>query len=247
MIRLQNVSKHYPPPDPKADVSTKIKVIREIDLEIASGEFVAITGASGSGKTTLLSLMAGLDRANSGTVEVAGFNLSTLPEKELAIFRGRHTGFIFQNFQLLPGLTANENVALPAELIKRRGPLANEAAILLEKLGLKDRQHHYPHQLSGGEMQRVAIARALINKPSVLFADEPTGNLDSTNSHHILEILTSLPYELTLVLVTHEEQIAKLAGRRINLVDGRIEKKPISQNNGIWSTLQKNLEKIFRA
>ena len=182
-------------------------------------------GPSGSGKSTLLGLIAGLDWPTSGTVMLDGVDMTRLDEDELALLRGRKIGFVFQTYQLIPTLTALENVLLPAELA---GSSANgaldRARSLLEGVGLLDREDHYPAQLSGGEQQRVAIARAFVMSPSVLLADEPTGNLDSVNGSHVLELLLKLNREqgTTLVLVTHDDTLASRADRRILLLDGRI-------------------------
>ena len=202
----------------------ELVILDGIDLEINEAESVAIVGASGSGKTTLLGILAGLDTATSGFVRLMDSEISRFDEEARALVRGKHVGFVFQSFQLLASLTALENVMLPVEL--RGDALAeNQAIELLEKVGLVDRLDHYPRQLSGGEQQRVAIARAFASKPSVLFADEPTGNLDTANGEKIIELLFDLNTEFgtTIVLVTHESRLAERCSRTIKLTAGRID------------------------
>ncbi len=202
----------------------ELVILDGIDLEINEAESVAIVGASGSGKTTLLGILAGLDTATSGFVRLMDSEISRFDEEARALVRGKHVGFVFQSFQLLASLTALENVMLPVEL--RGDALAeNQAIELLEKVGLADRLDHYPRQLSGGEQQRVAIARAFASKPSVLFADEPTGNLDTANGEKIIELLFDLNTEFgtTIVLVTHESRLAERCSRTIKLTAGRID------------------------
>ncbi len=199
-------------------------ILDGIDLEINQGETVAIIGASGSGKTTLLGILAGLDTASAGAVRLLDANLSDLDEEARALVRGQHVGFVFQSFQLLASLTALENVMLPVEL--RGDTLAqSQAQELLEKVGLADRLDHYPRQLSGGEQQRVAIARAFASKPTVLFADEPTGNLDTQTGDRICQLLFDLNQEFgtTLVMVTHDQGLAARCGRTIAIAGGRIQ------------------------
>lgn len=198
-----------------------VEILRGIDLLIPQGQFVAIMGASGSGKSTLLGLLAGLDSPSEGEVLLDGVEISQLAEDKLAGVRGSKIGFVFQSYQLIPTLTAFENVLLPHELNARSDGKA-KAAALLTAVGLADRMHHYPVQLSGGEQQRVALARAFVLDPPIVLADEPTGNLDSTNGEHVLELLTSRQREsnTTLVMVTHDPQIAGRADRRIHLRDG---------------------------
>ena len=200
-----------------------VEILRGIDLVIPQGQFVAIMGASGSGKTTLLGLMAGLDSASEGEVLLDGVPISQLAEDKLAGVRGSKVGFVFQSYQLIPTLTALENVLLPHEL-NARGDGRVKAAALLEAVGLGDRMGHYPVQLSGGEQQRVALARAFVLDPPIVLADEPTGNLDSTNGEQVLKLLTERQREsnTTLVLVTHDPQIAARADRRIHLRDGLV-------------------------
>lgn len=199
-----------------------LTVLDDVTFQVAEREFVAITGPSGSGKSTLLALMAGLDRPTRGSVSIAGTELGALDEDSMSRFRGRHIGVVFQNFQLIPTLTAVENVRVPAEL-QGDSEAAGRAEKLLERVGLRARLKHYPSQLSGGEMQRVAIARATLTRPQVLLADEPTGNLDSVTGQAILELLRECNEESTLVLVTHNDELARTAQREIRLRDGRIE------------------------
>lgn len=204
-----------------------LDILKGIDLEIKRGESVAIVGASGSGKTTLLGMLAGLDTPSSGRVFMAGHDLTAMNEEERARLRGQYVGFIFQNFQLLPALTALENVMLPLEL--RRDKSDRETAMaLLEQVGLGDRAVHYPRQLSGGEQQRVAIARAFASQPPVLFADEPTGNLDTQTGRTIEDLLFRLnrEYQTTLVLVTHDSQLASHCGRTCVMDAGALTSEP---------------------
>ena len=198
-------------------------ILDDIAFEIARGDSVAVVGASGSGKSTLLSLMAGLDVPSRGSVTLAGAPISTLDEDGRAKVRGEHVGFVFQSFQLLPSLTALENVMLPLELRGDRDVEAPARAIL-EKVGLGQRLGHYPRQLSGGEQQRVALARAFVTEPSLLFADEPTGNLDTHTGEAIIDLLFALNQDFgtTLVLVTHDEQLAARCSRRLRLDSGRL-------------------------
>lgn len=202
--------------------SHRVEILRGVSLTIARGEFVAVLGPSGSGKSTLLGLMAGLDEPTSGTVTLDGVEITGLEEDELARVRGRKVGFVFQSYQLIPTLTAEENVLLPLELNGNGGDAAGRARQLLVEVGLGDRMDHYPVQLSGGEQQRVALARAFAGRPPILMADEPTGNLDSANGQHVLELLLALNRRegTTLVLVTHDQELAKFADRRITLRDG---------------------------
>lgn len=200
-----------------------LTILKGISLSIAEGEVVAIVGASGSGKSTLLGLMAGLDGATSGEVKLQGHSLSEMDEEQRAILRGQLVGFVFQSFQLLPSLTALENVMLPIEL-KGDPEAKDKARQLLDRVGLNERWHHYPNQLSGGEQQRVAIARAFATEASILFADEPTGNLDTATGAKVIDLLFDLnrEYSTTLVLVTHEERLAQRCDRIIKLVAGEI-------------------------
>ena len=201
----------------------QLVILDGIDLEINEGETVAIVGASGSGKTTLLGILAGLDSATGGSVKLVDAELTELDEEARALVRGEHVGFVFQSFQLLGSLTALENVMLPAEL--RGEKLAKEQAVgLLEKVGLADRLDHYPRQLSGGEQQRVAVARAFASKPTVLFADEPTGNLDTHTGERIIDLVFDLNREFgtTLIMVTHDDRLAARCDRTIAIEAGSI-------------------------
>lgn len=200
-----------------------ITVLSDVSLSLTEGETCAIVGPSGSGKTTLLGLSAGLDRPSRGVVRLCGTELNPLSEDERAALRSRYVGFVFQTFQLLPTLTALENVIVPAELRGDRNASAH-ARDLLGLVGLGDRMHHYPAQLSGGEQQRVALARAFVNKPRLLFADEPTGNLDAETGARVEDLLFELNQDsgTALVLVTHDENLAQRAGRVIQLRAGRV-------------------------
>ena len=201
----------------------KVEILKSIDLSIPTGQFIAITGHSGSGKTTLLSLIAGLDTPTDGTINIDGQDITKLNEDELAMLRGKRFGFIFQNFHLIPTLTALENVVLSLEL--NRSPSATtKSKDLLRIVGLENRLNHYPAQLSGGEQQRLSIARAFVNEPDIILADEPTGNLDSKNSEHIMNLIQELHRvkQATIVLVTHESQVANQSQRILTLNDGEI-------------------------
>ena len=202
-----------------------LTILDHVDLEIARGESIAILGPSGSGKSTLLALMAGLDRPTEGEIFLDGEPIHDLSEDELALLRRRKVGFVFQSFQLLANQTARENVLLPLELASHPQP-GRRADELLELVGLGERGHHYPVQLSGGEQQRVALARAFAARPPILFADEPTGNLDSTTGANVLRLLDELRADArtTLVLVTHDPSVATRADRRVHLRDGRVER-----------------------
>ncbi len=200
----------------------RVEILRGIDLEVPAGEFVAIMGPSGSGKSTLLGLLAGLDTPTTGRIVLDGVEITGLKEDKLALIRGRKVGFVFQSYQLIGSLTAEENVLLPLELAGEDG--SGRARELLDRVGLLDRADHYPVQLSGGEQQRVALARAFALRPPILMADEPTGNLDSVNGRHVLDLMLELNRRegATLLLVTHEQELAACAGRRITLHDGCI-------------------------
>jgi len=203
----------------------KVDILRGIDFDVQHGEFVAIMGPSGSGKSTLLGLLAGLDTPTTGKIILDGEDITGLDEDQMARLRGRKIGFVFQSYHLLPTLTAEENVLLPYELTGGNGSEGRQRARdLLESVGLPDRRDHYPVQLSGGEQQRVALARAFMVRPPILLADEPTGNLDSQNGQHVLELLISLNQRegTTLVLVTHDPALSSRAGRRIVLRDGLV-------------------------
>lgn len=202
----------------------EVRIIRDISFDVPGRQFVAVMGPSGSGKSTLLGLLAGLDWPTSGSILIDGEDITKLREDEMAQLRGRKLGFVFQSYHLIPTLTALENVMLPMEFSGVANGATGRAEYLLESVGLAERRDHYPVQLSGGEQQRVALARAFMMKPAVLLADEPTGNLDSGNGRHVLELLIRLNEEegTTLVLVTHDELLASHAERRIVLRDGRI-------------------------
>jgi putative ABC transport system ATP-binding protein len=202
----------------------KVEILRGINLVIPQGEFVAIMGPSGSGKSTLLGLLAGLDSSTSGKIILDGDDITGLSEDRMSEVRGRKIGFVFQSFQLIPTLTAEENVLLPAELAGADSGVVKRARELLTRVGLADRMDHYPVQLSGGEQQRVALARAFITKPPILLADEPTGNLDGKTGTQVLEILLELNRRegATLVLVTHDPALAAHADRIITLRDGLV-------------------------
>ena len=217
ILSVQNITKTY------QSGNRSLHVLDDINFSLEAGSTNAIVGPSGSGKTTLLGLCAGLDRATNGSVELHGINLNGLTENQRAGVRNQHVGFIFQNFQLIPTLTALENVMVPLELRGEKNirPVALE---LLDRVGLADRGHHYPAQLSGGEQQRVSLARAFSNNPQILFADEPTGNLDADTSEKIVNMLFELNREAgtTLVVVTHDMELASRTGRIIRLKGGRI-------------------------
>jgi putative ABC transport system ATP-binding protein len=201
-----------------------VGILRDVDLEAREGQSLAIVGPSGSGKTSLLMVTAGLERATSGKVAVAGHDLSAMGEDELALMRGAEIGIIFQSFHLVPTMTALENVALPLEFAGEGNAQAS-ARELLQEVGLSHRMDHFPAQLSGGEQQRVAIARALSRRPKLILADEPTGNLDRRTGGHIVDLLFGLQRrrEATLILVTHDEKLAGACDRIIRMADGRIE------------------------
>ena len=215
-----------------------LRVLDRVDLHVKPESFVAVVGPSGSGKTTLLGLLAGLDEPTEGTVTVAGENLQTLTEDGRARFRANNVGFVFQTFHLLPTLTALENVMVPLELRDRASHengrlIRDRATALLERVGLGDRAGHYPSQLSGGEQQRVALARAFANEPRILFADEPTGNLDRKTGQRVVDLMEEINQELktTLVLVTHDLDLAVRAQRTISLEDGRIVSDEVSRSD----------------
>jgi putative ABC transport system ATP-binding protein len=217
ILKINELEKTY------SSGSRSITVLQNISFEVEKGETFSIVGPSGSGKTTLLGLCAGLDYPNKGTVELCNENLDKLNEDERAQLRNKEVGFIFQNFQLLPTLTALENVVVPLELQGAKG--AQKIGLeLLEKVGLKERVHHYPSQLSGGEQQRVALARAFSNKPSILFADEPTGNLDEETGEKVIQLLFDLNKEAgtTLVIITHDLDLANRTQQILRLKGGKI-------------------------
>ena len=215
ILKVHNVSKTY------QSAGRTLTVLENINFSVAKGSTLSLIGPSGSGKTTLLGLCAGLDSASAGTVELANIPLETLSEDKRALVRNKHVGFIFQNFQLLPTLTALENVMVPMELRGARN-VKSLALELLDKVGLANRGHHYPVQLSGGEQQRVSLARAFSNQPDILFADEPTGNLDAETSEKIENLLFELNREAgtTLILVTHNPELAAKTGRIIRMKGG---------------------------
>ena len=217
MLIAREVTKEYLSGD------QKIAVLRDVSFTIPQGAFVAIVGPSGSGKTTLLGLLAGLDTPTRGTVLLDDSDLGKLSENQRARLRGEKVGFVFQSFQLIPTLTALENVQVPLELRRTAGAV-ERARDLIDRVGLSGRGHHFPTQLSGGEQQRVAIARAFANSPKILFADEPTGNLDNATGQRIFELLQSLNTDggSTIVLVTHEVALASKASRMIRLLDGAV-------------------------
>jgi lipoprotein-releasing system ATP-binding protein len=223
MIVAKNIHKHY----------DKLEVLKGVDIEIKKGEIVSIVGASGAGKTTLLQILGTLDfpDKNSDTIlEINGENLLNLNDKKMSRFRNHHLGFIFQFHQLLPEFTALENVCIPAFIYgKEKNEAEQDAKKLLEYLGLHDRMDHKPSQLSGGEQQRVAVARALINKPLVIFADEPSGNLDTNSAENLHRLFFKLRDELnqTFVIVTHNEELANMADRKLTMIDGLIKHEQI--------------------
>ncbi|MCL4116795.1 UNVERIFIED_CONTAM: hypothetical protein GTU68_052362 [Idotea baltica] len=218
ILEVNDVSKVY------KSVNRSLTVLDKVNFAVDKGETVSIVGASGSGKTTLLGLCAGLDVSSYGNINLAGNNLNNKTENEKASIRNKHIGFIFQNFQLLPTLTALENVMLPLELQDRAKEAGSKAKELLERVGLGDRKDHYPNQLSGGEQQRVSLARAFSNTPEILFADEPTGNLDDETSEVVEQLLFDLNKEhnTTLVIVTHDLELAQKTSRIIRLKGGKI-------------------------
>jgi len=217
MITLRGVSKTV------SSGGRPLTILHPLDLHVKAGERLAIVGPSGSGKSTLIGLMAGLDQPTSGEILIDGTDITRLGEDALARLRGEKIGFVFQFFHLVPSLTAFENVLVPMEIAGRRGA-PERARALLAEVGLGDRGHHYPSQLSGGEQQRVAVARALSNEPAVVMADEPTGNLDSTNGQHVIDLLFDVNARrgTTLVLVTHDAALAARADVQLTLRDGRV-------------------------
>lgn len=218
LLRIENLCKSY------GKGETKVEALKKINLSINKGEFIAIVGASGSGKSTLLHLLGGVDKPTSGKVIIDGTSIYSLKENQLAILRRREIGFIFQFYNLIPVLTAEENIEMPVLLDGKKidKEYMNE---ILGILGLQERKKHLPSQLSGGQQQRVSIGRALANKPSIILADEPTGNLDSKNSKEIIELLkySVKKYNQTLILITHDLEIAKMANRVITISDGKIQ------------------------
>lgn len=217
MIELYKVSKIVP------SGAEMLTILHSLDLTIPDGQFISVIGPSGSGKSTLLGLIAGLDEPTSGEIRIDGQDITQMNEDELAEIRGRKIGFVFQSFHLIPSLTALENILVPMEIAGARDA-RKRAQHLMEDVDLVARAHHYPSQLSGGEQQRVAIARAFANDPSILLADEPTGNLDSHNGRHVFDLMVEMnrKRKATLVLVTHEHDLAVAADRQISLRDGRV-------------------------
>jgi putative ABC transport system ATP-binding protein len=211
-----------------------LTILQPLDLVVPSGQFVAVAGPSGSGKSTLLGLIAGLDEPSAGQILIDGVDITRLGEDALARLRGDKIGFVFQSFHLIPSLTALENVLVPMEIARRRDA-STRARALLAEVGLEDRGHHYPSQLSGGEQQRVAIARALSNEPLIVLADEPTGNLDTVNGRHIVDLLVSINRTrgTTVVLVTHDADLAALADARLVLRDGAVVLHEASPRPGL--------------
>ncbi len=224
MINLRGVSKTVMSGD------RPLTILHTLDFDVENGAFLAVVGPSGSGKSTLLGLLAGLDTPTTGSIVIDGVDITTLSEDKLARLRGEKIGFVFQFFHLVPSLTALENILVPMEIAGRRDA-ASRARALLDEVGLTERGHHYPSQLSGGEQQRVALARALANDPPIILADEPTGNLDSKTGHHILELLVEVHRvrRATLILVTHAHDLAAMADRRLALRDGR----PVDEPSGV--------------
>jgi len=226
ILKIENLSKTY------KSAEQTLTVLNNVNFSIEARSTLAIVGPSGSGKTTLLGLCAGLDRSSTGVVELKGIRLDNLNEDQRAKVRNQHVGFIFQNFQLLPTLTALENVMVPLELRRERN-IRPRAIELLDKVGLSARIHHYPAQLSGGEQQRVSLARAFSNNPAILFADEPTGNLDAETSEKVIKLLFDLNREAgtTLVIVTHNLELAALTQRIIKIRAGQVDKDSLVHQN----------------
>ncbi|HEX7361174.1 MAG TPA: ABC transporter ATP-binding protein [Bryobacteraceae bacterium] len=235
LIEVRSLSKTIENPP------NRVEILRDVTFSVPRGQFLAIMGASGSGKSTLLGLLAGLDTVTSGQILLDGIDITNLREDELARIRGQKIGFVFQSYQLVPTLTAEENILLPAELSGMDGNPHRRAKDLLSRVGLMQRAEHYPVQLSGGEQQRVALARAFITRPPLLLTDEPTGNLDSVNGRHVLDLLLQLNREenTTLLLVTHDPALACHADRMITLQDGRIIKdEPTPRNRRAARTVE---------
>lgn len=216
IIEVKSLYKSY-----MEDEVAKVQVLKGVNINIKEGEFVAILGPSGSGKSTFLNMVGGMDFLDKGQIIIDNIDITELNDNNLSDFRLHKIGFIFQFFNLIPMLTAKENISLPNE-VKNKKKDVEYINMLISKLGLKERENHYPVQLSGGEQQRVAIARALVNKPRIILADEPTGNLDSQNSKAVIELLKEISEEmkLTIILITHDKEIARYADRILNMMDG---------------------------
>ena len=236
MINIRNLTKTVSSGD------DKLTILDDVSIDIPDGQFVAITGASGSGKSTLLGLIAGLDAPTSGAIEIDSEVITEMGEDDLARIRSEKIGFVFQSFHLIPSLTAYENILIPMEILGLPDAKVR-AQNLLDAVDLANRGHHYPAELSGGEQQRVAIARAFANRPSILLADEPTGNLDSKNGWHVFELMKDLHQKnnVTLVLVTHDQALAGNAQRRIVLRDGRVvsdefRESGVSRESEVWQS-----------
>jgi putative ABC transport system ATP-binding protein len=217
-VAAHNVTRRY------GDGDSAVEAVRGVSLEVPAGQFTAIMGPSGSGKSTLMHLLAGLDRPNEGTIEIAGQDITSMSDKKLTLLRRKHIGFVFQAFNLVPTLNAVENVTLPLSIAGRKIDRRWVDSVI-SRVGLDERRSHRPAQMSGGQQQRVAVARALVAEPTVLFADEPTGNLDSKSSAEVIDLLreASGAYGQTIVMVTHDPQAAEAADRVVYLADGRVE------------------------
>jgi len=217
-VAAHNVTRRY------GEGDSAVEAVRGVSLEVPAGEFTAIMGPSGSGKSTLMHLLAGLDRPTEGTVEIAGEDITAMGDKKLTLLRRKHIGFVFQAFNLVPTLSAEENVTLPLSIAGRKIDRSWVDSVI-SRVGLDDRRSHRPAQLSGGQQQRVAVARALVAEPTVLFADEPTGNLDSKSSAEVIDLLREAAgvFGQTIVMVTHDPQAAEAADRVVYLADGRVE------------------------
>ena len=217
-VGAHNLTRRY------GDGDSVVEAVRGVSLEIPSGEFTAIMGPSGSGKSTLMHLLAGLDQPTEGTVEIAGQDITTMGDKQLTLLRRKHIGFVFQAFNLVPTLNAEENITLPLSIAGRKIDRSYVDSVI-ERVGLGDRRTHRPAEMSGGQQQRVAVARALVSEPTVLFADEPTGNLDSRSSAEVIDLLSEAAsvYGQTIVMVTHDPVAAEAADRTVHIEDGRVE------------------------